>query len=82
MTISSLLEASHNEIMDEVVATVEKARNGRGHAAIPSKAPESTGGSFHRRSYKKDRNLRPLINFVKRGTGKLSKLPMDRTVLV
>ena len=25
MTISSQLEASHNEIMDEVVATVEKA---------------------------------------------------------
>ena len=30
----------------------ESHRNGKGHAAIPSKTPESTGGSFHRRNYK------------------------------
>ena len=30
----------------------ESRRNGRGHAAIPSKTPKSTGGFFHRRSHK------------------------------
>ena len=55
----------------------ESRRNGRGHAATPSKTPKSTGVSFIAAATKKDRNLRPLIKFVKKGIGKLSKLPLD-----
>ena len=44
----------------------ESHRNRGGHPAIPSKTPASTGVPSIAAATKKDRNLRPLINFVKK----------------
>ena len=67
MTISSQLEASHNEIMDEVVATVEKATETEEDTPLfRRKLQRVLGVPFIAAATKKDRNLRPLINFVKK----------------
>ena len=67
MTILSQLEASHNEIMDGVVATVEKAtETEEGMPQFRRKLQRVLGFPFIAAATKKDRNMRPLINFVKK----------------
>ena len=66
MTISFQLEASHNEIMDEKVATVEKAQETEvGTPLFRRKLQRVLGVTLIAAATKKDRNLRPLVNFVK-----------------
>ena len=66
MTTSSQLEASHNEEMDTVVATVEKVTKTEEHTPLfRRKLRKVLGVSFIAAATKKDRKLRPLINFVK-----------------
>ena len=52
------LESSHHEITEDIVATVNQK-------PLTEAEEDSFRGQIHRRSYQKDRNLRPLINFVK-----------------
>ena len=67
MTTSSQLEASHNEIMDTVVATVEKAtETDEDTPLFRPKLQKVLGIPFMATATKKDRNLRPLKNFVKK----------------
>ena len=67
MTTSSQLEASHNEEMDTVVATAEKATKTEEHTPLfRRKLRKVLGVSFIAAATKKDRKLRPLINFVKK----------------
>ena len=78
MTISSQLEASHKEIMDEIVATVVKAvEMEKDTPLLRRKLQRVLGVSFIAAATKRDRNLRPLINFKKKGIRKLSKLHLD-----
>ena len=64
-------EASHTEIMDTIVATVEKAtKTDEDMPLFRRKLQKLLGIPFIAAATKKDRNLRPLINFVKkRGLG-------------
>ena len=65
ITTSSQLEASHNEIMDTVVATVEKATETDEDTPLFCwKLHKILGVPFIAAATKKDRNLRPLINFI------------------
>ena len=67
MTTSLQLEASHTEIMDTVVATVEKATETEEDTPLfRRKLQKVLGIPFIAAATKKDRNLRPLINFVKK----------------
>ena len=67
MTTSSLLEASHNKIMNNVVVTVEKATETEEDTPLfRRKLQRVLGIPFIAAATKKDRNLRPLINFVKK----------------
>ena len=67
MTTLSQLEASHNEIMDTLVATVEKATKTEEDTPLfRRKLQKVLGVPFIAAATKKDRNLRPLINFVKK----------------
>ena len=66
MTTSSQLEASHDEIMDGVVATVEKATETEEDLPLfRRKLQRVLRVPFSAAATKKDRILRPLINFVK-----------------
>ena len=66
MTISFQLEASHNKIMDEKVATVEKAQETEVYTTLfRRKLQRVLGITSIIAATKKDRNLRPLVNFVK-----------------
>ena len=65
--ISSQLEASHNEIKDEVKATMEKAPETEEDTPLfRRKLQRVLGVPFIAAATKKDRNLRPLVNFVKK----------------
>ena len=67
MTTLLQLEASHTEIMDTVVATVEKATETEEDTPLFwRKLQRVLGVPFIAAATKKDRNLRPLINFVKK----------------
>ena len=67
MTTSLQLEASHTEIMDIVVATVEKATETEEDTPLfRHKLQKVLGIPFIAAATKKDRNLRPLVNFVKK----------------
>ena len=67
MTTSLQLEASHTEIMDTVVATVEKATETEEDTPLyRRKLQRVLGVPFIAAATKKDRNLRSLINFVKK----------------
>ena len=67
MTTSSQLEASHSEIMDTVVATVEKATETEEDTPLfRRKLQKVRGFPFIAAATKKDKNLRPLIKFVKK----------------
>ena len=67
MTISSQLEASHNEIMDVVVATVEKVTETEEDTPLfRRKLQRVLGVPFISAAIKKDQNLRPLINFARK----------------
>ena len=67
MTISSQLEASNIKIMDELVATVEKVIETEEDTPLfRRKLQRVVGVPFIAAATKKDRNLRPLINFVKK----------------
>ena len=67
MTISSQLQASHNEMMDEIVATVDKAtETEKDMPLFRRKLQRVLGVPFIAAATKKDQNNRPLINFVKK----------------
>ena len=67
MTTSLQLEASHTEIMDTVVTIVEKATETEEDTPLfRRKLQRVLGVPFIVAATKKDRNLRPLINFVKK----------------
>ena len=67
MKISSQLEASHNEIMDEIVATVEEATETKEDMPLlRQKLQRVLGVPFIAAATKKDRKLGPLIIFVKK----------------
>ena len=67
MTTSLQLEASHTEVMDTVVATVEKATETEEDTPLfRRKLQKVLGVLFIAAATKKDRNLRPLINRVKK----------------
>ena len=67
MTISSQQEASHNETMDGVIATVEKATETEEDTPLfRRKLQRVLGVLFIAVATKKDRKLRPLIVFVKK----------------
>ena len=67
MTTSSQIEASHNETIDTVVATVEKATETEDDTPLfRRKLQRILGVPFIAAATKKDRNLRPLMNFVKK----------------
>ena len=67
-TMGTTLEASHEMITEELVATVEKATNTTGSEEdmplFRQKLQRVLGVQFIAAATKKDRNLRPLINFV------------------
>ena len=66
-TTSLQLEASHTEVMDTVVATVEKATETEEDTPLfRRKLQKVLEIPFIAAATKKDRNLRPLINFVKK----------------
>ena len=82
MTTSSQLEASHNKKMDTVVATVEKATETEEDTPLfCRKLQKVLGIPFIAAATKKDRNLRPLIKFVKK-TGLGCHQSLLRTILV
>ena len=67
MTTSLQLEASHTEIMDIVVATVEKATKTEEDTPLfRRKLQKVLGNPFIAAATKKDRNLRPPISFVEK----------------
>ena len=67
MTTSSQLEASHTKKMDTIVATVEKATETEEDTPrFRRKLQKVLGIPFIAAATKKDRNLPPLINFVKK----------------
>ena len=67
MSTSFPLKASHTEIMDTIVATVEKATKTEEDTPLfRRKLQKLLGIPFIAAATKKDRNLRPLINFAKK----------------
>ena len=67
MTTSLQLEASHTEITDTMEATVEKATETEEDTPLfRRKIQNVLGILFIATATKKDRNLSPLINFVKK----------------
>ena len=66
MTTSLQLEASHTEVMDTVVATVEKATETEEDTPLVRRVQKVLRIPLIAAATKKDRNLRPLINFVKK----------------
>ena len=81
MTKNTSLEASHELITEGVVATIERStmttETEEDTPLFRKKLQKVLGVRFIAAAIKKDRNLRPLINFVKKGTGRPSKLRMD-----
>ena len=76
MTTSSQLEASHNKIMDNVVAAVEKATKTEEDTPLfRRKIQRVLGVPFIAAATKKDRNLQPLTNFVKKWDWDAIKAP-------
>ena len=77
------LEASHEMIIDELVATVEKTTNTveseEDTPLFRQKLQRVLGVRFITAATKKDRNLRPLSTLSKRGIGKQSRLPTAST---
>ena len=70
MTQNTSLEASHELITEGLVATIEKATNTteaeEDSPFFRKKLERVLGVRFIAAATKKDRNLRPLINFVKK----------------
>ena len=70
MTTNTSIEASHEMITEEIIATVEKATNTteseKDTPLFWKKLQRVLDVQFIAAATKKDRNLRPLINFVKK----------------
>ena len=67
MTETTSLEASQKLVTEGLVATLDKhGGSRRRNAPLQEKTPTGTGSTLYSPGHQKDRNLRPLINFVKK----------------
>ena len=86
MTQSTLLEASHELVTEGQVTTLEKATNTteaeKDTPLFGKKLQRLLGVSFNAAATKKDRNLRPLLNFVKIGIERPSKCHIDHNGII